>query len=172
MNEILEVIKARRSIRTFQKKSIGKEDLDLIIEAALFAPSAKNQQSWQFTVVQNKEQIHRLEQAIGNELSRENYTFLGADTIIIVTNEKDNSNAIADCACALENIFLAAHSLGIGSVWINQLKTICDVPAIRTILSDLGIPDNHFAGGIAALGYTEGIAPMPRPRKGKVKFIL
>ena len=56
-------------------------------------------------------------------------------------------------ACALENVFLAAHALGVGSVWINQLKGACDRPGIRAALAALSIPDDHVAYGIAAMGY-------------------
>lgn len=56
---------------------------------------------------------------------------------------------------ALENIFLAAHALGIGSVWINQLNGICDEPAVRAVLTKLKIPENHIVWGMAALGYAE-----------------
>ena len=58
-----------------------------------------------------------------------------------------------DNACALENIFLAAHSFGIGSVWINQLRDICEEEEVRDILTDWGIPENHQVFGMAALGY-------------------
>ena len=60
-------------------------------------------------------------------------------------------------ACAMENIFLAAHSLGIGSVWINQLQGICDEPSIREILNDFGIPADHIVYGMAALGYADDV---------------
>ena len=70
-----------------------------------------------------------------------------------------------DNACALENIFLAAWSFGIGSVWINQLQGICDRPAIREILDSFGIPKNHVVYGMAALGY-----PAQEPKKNVEKI--
>ena len=64
-----------------------------------------------------------------------------------------------DCACAMQNIFLAAKSLGIGSCWINQLGQTCDDPDVRAFLTKLGIPENHRVYGCAALGYAAA-APM------------
>jgi nitroreductase len=73
--------------------------------------------------------------------------------LIIASNKRDNPLGVQDCSCALENIFLAAHSLGIGSVWINQFRTICDVPEVRKALDDIRIPSDHIIVGCAALGY-------------------
>ena len=58
-----------------------------------------------------------------------------------------------DCACAIENMFLAATSLGIASCWINQLGTTCDDPEVRAYLTSLGVPENHKVYGCVALGY-------------------
>ena len=58
-----------------------------------------------------------------------------------------------DCACAMQNIFLAAKSLGIGSCWINQLGQTYDDPEVRAFLTKLSIPENHRVYGCAALGY-------------------
>ena len=60
-----------------------------------------------------------------------------------------------DCACAIENMFLAAHSLGIGSCWINQLGTTCDDPEVREFISSLGVPENNKVYGCVALGYAD-----------------
>jgi nitroreductase len=60
-------------------------------------------------------------------------------------------------------MFLAAHSLGIGSVWINQLRDISDKESVRTIFRELGIPDSQVAFGTAALGYAA------EPEKGKIE---
>ena len=65
-----------------------------------------------------------------------------------------------DCACAMQNIFLAAKSLGIGSCWINQLGQTCDDPDVRAFLMKLGVPENHRVYGCAALGYAPEGAPM------------
>lgn len=152
--EVLEAIKTRRSIRAFTDRKISREDLEIIAEAAIYAPSAMNRQSWKFTVVQDKARIEALAAAIRKELGRdEDYNFYRPDVMILASNERDNHNGAEDCACALENIFLAAHALGIGSVWINQLKGICDVPDVRAVLRELKLPENHIVLGMAALGY-------------------
>ena len=158
MNETLKSLFERRSIRSFTDEQIPIEDLKLIAEAARLAPSARNSQKWKFTVVQNKELISELCAVIEKELNRDGYNMYCPNALIIATAETDYEYAKEDCACALENIFLAAHSLEIGSVWINQLLGICDRESVRVVLTKLNIPSNHSAFGIAALGYAAGEA--------------
>ena len=172
-NQVLETIKARRSIRAFTKQNISRENLELLTEAARYAPSGFNQQTWKFTVVQRPEMLKKLANAIAKELDRgEDYCFYHANVIILASNERDNHLGIQDCACALENIFLAAQSLGIGSVWINQLSGICDVPEIRLVLNELRLPKNHIVLGMAALGYAAAPGRPANKREDVVEWIL
>lgn len=193
MNEILQNILTRRSIRTYKTEQILDTELEAILEAAKYAPSGSNSQTWHFTVVQNEEKLTQL-----NTLVREafktmvvddttyhakikgqkaaennNYNFYyHAPTLIIVSNDREYSNAMADSALSLQNIFLAAHSLHIGSCWINQLAWFSDEPAVREALTTFGIPENYKVYGAAALGYNSGNQPNASPRKdGTISII-
>lgn len=119
MNQTMETILTRRSIRSFQEKPIPEENMKQIVDAALHAPSAMGRQTWKFTVVMNREKIQKLAKAVGKVLGREDYDMYRPEALVIPSNEKDSRFGRDDNACAMENIFLAAHSLGIGSVWIN-----------------------------------------------------
>ena len=172
MNEVLENILTRRSVRAFKEDQIKDDELELILKAGIYAPSGMNKQSWQFTVVQNKEKIELLAKVVREALGRDSgYNFYAPPTLIILSNDKDNTNGLADCACALENIFLMANSLKIGSCWINQLKTICDEEEVRKVLNSFDIPENHIVWGIAAIGYPANV-PAVHERKARViKFV-
>ena len=143
MNEVMNNILTRRSIRKFTDTPISREILDDLVQAALHAPSGMGKQTWKFTVVTNKNAIKRLAEAIKTTLNRPGYDLYCPAAIIIPSNLRDSNWGKEDDACALENIFLAANSYGVGSVWINQLQNICDTPAIRDILNDFGVPANH-----------------------------
>jgi nitroreductase len=173
MNPVLENIYTRRSIRSFTEEKINKEDLDLILKAAISAPSGMNKQSFRFTVIRNKEKMSELAREIAVELERdvEKYNFFLPDVLILVSDDRENSNGLADCACAQENIFLSAHSLGIGSVWINQLKLICDKPKIRALLDEYEIPESHIVWGMAALGYPKDNILVDKERKAVIHYI-
>lgn len=170
MNETLQVILTRRSTRKFLNKPIPGEDLDNILKAALHAPSGMGRQTWQFTAVKNREKIRMLAAAIEKVLGREGYDMYQPEVLIIPSNDKESPYGKEDNACALENIFLAAHSLGIGSVWINQLRGICDNPEIREILTSFGVPENHVVYGMAALGYADDVKS-EKERIGKVVIV-
>jgi nitroreductase len=173
VNAILENIKGRRSVRAFTNEPIARGDLEQIVEAALWAPSGQGKQAWQFTVVCNQARIAELAAAIADQLGRDpnHYTMYRPAALVIASNDRDNPHGIPDCACALQNVFLAAHSLGLGSVWINQLKGLCDEPRIRPVLDALGVPGHHVVWGMAALGHPAGPPPEPKPRLGAVKFV-
>jgi nitroreductase len=193
VNEIIENLLSRRSIRTYTKEQILDTELEAIIEAAKYAPSGGNSQSWHFTVVQNEEKLNQLNSLVRQsfkdlivddrtyrskiagkkaaENSKYNF-YYHAPTLIIVSNDREYSNAMADSSVALQNIFLAAHSLQIGSCWINQLTWFGDEPAMREVLTSLGIPENYKVCGAAALGYAAGNQPKATPRKeGTVTII-
>ena len=91
--------------------------------------------------------------------------------LIIPSNERESRWGREDNACALENIFLAAHALGIGSVWINQLQGICDVPEIRAMLHEFGIPENHVVYGMAALGYAKEEPENDITKTGRIHIV-
>jgi len=153
MNEVINAIYTRRSVRKFADREIPLEQLKVIADCARYAPSARNQQKWRFTVVRDRAVIERLAAVVGKELDRDGYDFYKPAALILTSSEKDYKFRAEDNACAMQNIFLAAHSLGIGSVWINQFTDICDSPAVRTELDKLGIPSDHVVCGTAALGY-------------------
>lgn len=173
MNEVIENIKKRRSIRAFNGKRIEKEKLEQLVVAAQYAPSAMNRQLCKFTVVQNPEKIKQLYSVIADKLDRDaDYNFYGATVMILVSSEKNSPHNVEDCACALENIFLAATALDIGSVWINQLKGICDIPSVRKVLDSLNLPQDHAVYGMAALGYFDETPDNRIKKTDNVEWVL
>lgn len=169
MNEVINSIQTRRSIRQFNDKPISKKDLELIVDYAIHAPSGMGKDTWYFAVVTNQDLINELIDIMKVELNNNAYTMYHPTALIIPANLKDNSHGMEDNACALENIFLASHSLNIGSVWINQLRHYMDSKNLRTFLEKVGIDDSMVVYGIAALGYYD-TKPVPKIRKGKFAF--
>lgn len=93
------------------------------------------------------------------------------EVLIICSNEKDNKFKEVDNACAMENIYIASTALGLGCVWINQLKDCFDTPEVRKHLNDLGIPENHGVFGCAAIGYPADGSAHPKEIHGKYLII-
>ena len=179
MNEVLQNIKARHSVRTYTDRQVSAHDLDLILEAATYAPNGMHYETWHFTAIQDAAVLTELNEAIKGAFAKSGEPrlrerghsttyccYYHAPTLVIVSNEPTQWWAPMDCACALENIFLAARSLGIGSCWINQLGQTCYDPEVRALLTRLGVPQNHKVYGCAALGYEPADAPQ---KEKKVK---
>lgn len=190
-NEVLDCIRARRSTRQFQERQIEAEQLETLLEAAIWAPSGGNSQSWLFTAIQNKEILSKINELVregfqhwipddeypgklGAKAStqREDYHFFyHAPTLIIASNRPNYENAMADCALALENLFLAAHSLGLGSCYINQLHWLRNDLELRNYLFELGIPKEHTICSAAAVGYIRNESSIPLRKDGTIHII-
>ena len=166
-NEVIQNILTRRSIRAFQETPVEREKIDTILQCATYAPSAMNRQTWHFTAVLNAEKIKKLYEAVGAALGSSEYNMYKPAALIIPSNEPGKE---ADNACAMQNIMLSAHALGVSSVWINQVKDTCNVPAVRAVLTEFGVPEDHVVFGIAALGYAAG-DPRPADKKYPVTII-
>lgn len=154
MNEVIKAILERRSHRSFTEQAVRLEDVKTILDCALAAPSGMGKQTWRFTAVVNPEKIQRLAVAVGTSLKRGPYYNMYKPQVLIITsNLRDSKYREVDNACAMENIYLACQGLGLGCVWINQLQDCYDDPAVRSILTEFGIPEEHGVYGAAAIGY-------------------
>lgn len=156
MNPVIQALLTRRSIRKFNNTPIPKDILDMILQAGYYAPSGHNMQTWRFTVIQDREKINQLKEATIKTAKEHNvycYGFENPVCIILISNDERNQDGCQDASCAAENIFLAAHSYGIGSVWLNALMTLRNKEPVKSILDELGIPIRHIVWCMAALGY-------------------
>ncbi|MDD6036170.1 MAG: AMP-binding protein [Lachnospiraceae bacterium] len=158
INPVISTILSRRSIRKFTSQEIEKKVLDLILTAAIHAPSGHNLQTWQFSILQKQEEIEKLKTVTKEVTVKKKKILYGWENpkvLILISNDRRNPYGIQDCSCAAQNIFLAAESFGIGSVWLNPLMTICDEPEIRSLLDSYGIPKEHIVWAAVALGYPQ-----------------
>ena len=133
--DIMELIKSRRSIRSFEDKEIPKELIEKIIEAGAWAPSAINMQPWKFIAITNKKVISDIANAILVQMGADPLVqerkktmkdpiFYSAPLLVVVLKKKENKWSEIDCALAAQNMMLLAHSEGIGSCMIGRIKRI------------------------------------------------
>lgn len=174
-NPVLETIKRRRSIRKYLPEQIKEEELQAILEAGAFAPSAHNDQPWHFTVVRSKElleEINAKSKALmaaapiewvhrmgGNELF---HVFYHAPVVVVVSMRKDALSPLVDCSAAIENMLLAAESLDIGSCWIGLSRYYFSLPEAGARLK---VPDGYDPCFSVALGYKGQRPSRALPRK-------
>ncbi len=165
MNTILESILSRRSVRSFQEKQISKEDLDIILKAAVLAPNGMKQEPWHFTAIQNPEVLKELDKKVVGEGKS---FFYHAPTLIMVSIEDGNGFEKEDTACALTNMMQAAHALGLGSVWCNRIN---HNPELGRQLTEYGVPEGYKVTGTLAVGYTKGDYPSRPVKEGTITII-
>lgn len=172
MNDVIKTILSRRSVRVYTDKQISREDLDLILEAGRYAPTAHNEQPWHFTVVQNKalmDEISDKAKAVMVKSSNDWVKTMGsnpdfhltyhAPTVIFVSGKKDAMSLESDCSAAIENMLLAAESLGIGSVWVGLLRFYL---GLEEAPAKLLLPEGYKLFNGIAFGYAGG-PKLPAP---------
>lgn len=155
MNDVLENIKTRRSIRKFKDIPVEKEILDKIIEAGTYAPSGKNKQSAIIIAITNKEVLEELAKINAEVINLNKKTMYDAPAVLVVLANKDISTYVHDGCAVIENMLLAAHSLGIGSCWVHRAKEEFETEYGKDLLKSLGIEGNYEGIGHCLLGYPE-----------------
>jgi nitroreductase len=147
--ETIQAIKTRRSIRRFTSQKISEEVIHKILEAGMFAPSARNTQSWHFIVISDKNILNKLPRLHPNaEMMYE------AQLAILVCGDLHMENMIeyngVNCSAATQNIILAAHDLGIGSVWLGVYPR---KERMEPMVRLFELPEHIVPMTLIALGY-------------------
>lgn len=118
--DFLHLIQTRRSCRSYRPEQIADEQLEAILQAGTYAPSAMGAQSPYIVAVQNPGQIAQLSAMNARVMNTSADPYYGAPTLVLVFAPQEAKNAVQDASCVLENMMLAAHALGVGSCWINR----------------------------------------------------
>ena len=174
MNEIIKAMLERRSCRKFKAEMPKKEDLRQIVEAGLFAANGKGGQSAIILVITNKEirdKLADVNRKIGGW--PEGFDpFYGAPVVFVVLADKNWITHVYDGSLAIGNMLLAAHSLGLGSIWIHRAKEEFEMAEWKELLKSLGAEGEWEGIGHCAVGYVEGELPQAAKRKdGRVFWV-
>lgn len=167
MNEVIKAMKERRSIRRFKPDMPAKKDIEEILDAGLYAASGMGRQPVITIAITDREQRNRLSE-INRKIGgwQEGFDpFYGAPVILIVLAEKKFPTYLYDGSLVMGNLMLAAHSLGLGSIWIHRAKEEFELPEYKQFLKDLGIHGDYEGIGHCAIGYVDGNLPAPAERK-------
>ncbi len=143
--DVLDVIRTRRSIRRYTAGLVSEEDINRILEAGRWAPSADNSQPWTFVVLRSLEMRKKLAGTLpwGGFLSQAALGFA------VVIDETASSHAAEDGAAATENMLLEAHSLGLGACWIGTYGSAHEASAKKV----LKVPEDKRLLSVIAVGY-------------------
>lgn len=165
-NQTINNILERRSIRQYDSKQIKESDLDLILKSGTYAPSARGLQSPVIIAIQDKRVIKELSKINAEIYKKETDPFFGAPTIVLVIANKESNSAIKDGSLVLGNMMLAAHSLGLGTCWINRADEQMSYDYVQKMLETIGINYTDYIGvGHITIGYPKGEVRKASPRK-------
>ena len=186
--DIMEAIRTRRSTRAFTAEPVAKEIIEQILEAGRVAPSGGNSQTTHFIVIAKPEILQELATLVQTEFAKMelspnlyksiqfsiqksqqgNYVFhYNAPVLIVTANKIGYGNAMADCACAVENMMLVANALDLGSCWINQLHWLDENPAIHAYMTKLGLANDETICAAVAIGKAASSDGLPN-RKARI----
>ena len=186
--DAFETVVTRRSTRKFKAAPVAPEKLEKIIEAGRVAPCGGNNQTTHFIVIRNQQVLDELAELARNAFAameitpdtyksratairlsqKGTYVFHYHPPVLIVTaNKVGYDNAMSDCACAVENMMIAANALDLGTCWINQLYWLDQHPAIRAYMTKLGLADDETICASLAIGNpdTADGLPIRTPRR-------
>ena len=162
--EALEAIRFRRSTRKFKQEAIPDEVLQKIIESGRLAPCGGNSQTAHFIVIRSQKVLNELaglvcETFAKMEIKPDTYKSLqtaiklskkgnfvfhyNAPVLIVTANKIGYGNAMADCACAVENMMIAANAIDLGSCYVNQLHWLDDNADVRRYMASLGLGEDE-----------------------------
>lgn len=165
MSETLNVLKTRRSCRSYKPDPVEDEKLNAIIEAGTFAATGMGKQSPIILIVKDKALRDKLMKMNAAIMGMDIDPFYGAPELLIVLADKAMPTYIYDGSLVMGNMMNAAADLGVASCWIHRAKEEFECEEGRAILKDLGIEGDYEGIGHLILGYAAKPLPDPAPRK-------
>lgn len=149
--DLLEVMRTRRSIRSYKNEAVSEKDIKTILEAGLLSASGKAIRPWEFIVVENKQTLQKMSdcRAGGVKMLKE-----AACAIAVVGDQEASDVWIEDCAAVMSNMHLMAHALGLGSCWVQgRLRKAEDGRDTEDFVKEiLSYPDNYRLLAILTVG--------------------
>ena len=172
MNEVLNAIRTRRSVRRYKPDPIPADVLKRIAEAGTWAATGMNRQRPLILVVTDRALRDRLSAMNAAILHTDTDPFYGAPVVLVVLASKAVPTRVCDGSLVMGNLMLAAHAEGVASCWINRAREEFESEEGKAILKELGIEGDWEGVGHCILGYADGELPAPAPRKPDyVRFV-
>lgn len=170
-NSTIDVILSRRSIRNFENKPIESELIEQIVKCGIHAPTAKNKQNWHFTVITSQEMLNKINELVltgmeklGIEKEEDYHVFYHAPMVVVLSSVIEGYSEL-NAGCAIENMSIAAKSLGIDSCIIGQTRFMYHQANQIDINRMLKIPEGYEHDISICFGYNSGEVLEPQPRK-------
>ena len=172
MNETMQNILTRRSIRSYKPDPVPRELIDQVVRAGTYAPTGMGEQSPIILAITDRETRDRLSRANAKIMDRDIDPFYGAPAVLVVLADKSKPNHVYDGSLVMANLMLAAHALGLGSCWIHRAREEFQQPEWQELLRSLGVEGEYEGIGHCILGYPDGPEPEAAPRKENYVYYI
>ena len=159
MNGTIETLRQRRSIRVYKQQAIKRSVIEEIVDCARLAPTAMNEQRWDFVVVTSPEDLRRIPPMLGHG------EFIANAAFAVLVLARQTSYAVEDCCAAAENMLIAAEAHGIGSCWVAGTKQAYGPAVVRAF----GAPADRQLIAILSFGVA---AEQPQIEKRPLADVL
>jgi nitroreductase len=183
-NETLKALLNRRSIRKYKSEPLKQEELDAILQAAIYAPSAMNKQGWHFSVVRSESLLKKLQTTMKEAMLRSGIErvverasepgfvgFFAAPVLIFLSAPADAPSGQIDCGIAVENIAVAAESLGIGSCIMTSSQLLFAEDKDGALAREIGFPEGYKHVCSISLGYKDENPPAKERIEGLINYV-
>ena len=161
----LEIIRTRRSCRSYKPDQITDEQLSVVLEAGTYAPTSRGLQSPFIVAVQNDALKERLAKMNAEVMGVTTNPYYDAPTYVLVFVPEDAPNGVQDASLVLENMMLAAHAQGLGSCWIHREREMFATEEGKELMRQWGLPEGLIGIGALSVGYPDGEPSPAKPRK-------
>ncbi len=164
MKSTLNDLKTRRAVRSYNDTPVTREELDAVLEAGLYAPTAMGMQRACVVAVTNKadrDAISRLNAAV---MERDADPFYGAPVVLVVFADGSWPMTVKDGSLIMGNLMNAAHAIGLGSCWVDRAEPVFATEEGQALMKKWGVPEGYVGVGNCILGHTDD-QPEPKPRR-------
>ena len=172
MNEIIQNMITRRSIKKYKPDRVPREMLDQILKAGTYAACGMGRQSPIIIAVTDKTVRDELSALNAKIMGASGDPFYGAPAVLIVLADKSIPTHVYDGSLVMGNLMNAAHALGLGSCWIHRAKETFELPEGRELLMKWGVEGDWIGVGNCILGYPDGELPKSAKRKENYAIIV
>ncbi len=164
MKTTLEDLKTRRAVRSYTAEPVTREELDTVLEAGVYAPTAMGSQRACIVAVTNKAERDELSRLNAAVMGQDMDPFYGAPVVCVVFGDASWPQGVKDGSLIMGNMLNAAHAIGLGSCWIDRAKEVFESAEGKALMKKWGVPEGYAGVGNCILGHAAE-TPAPAPRK-------
>lgn len=164
MRSTLDDLKTRRAIRSYNAEPVTREELDTVLEAGTWAPTAMGAQRACIVAVTNRADRDAISRLNAGVMGNDGDPFYGAPVVLVVFADGTWPMAVKDGSLIMGNLLNAAHAIGLGSCWIDRAEPVFETEEGKALMKKWGVPEGYVGVGNCILGHTDA-QPEPKPRK-------